>query len=71
MSSEKNFSNLHNEPISYDLDKFIEKLYDCIPLRTEEVKFLIEKAKEILLKESKNLNITENDKKEIIENIKR
>ena len=38
--------------ISYDIDKFIEQLYKCIPLKEKEVKFLIEKAKEILEKES-------------------
>ena len=37
--------------ISYDLDKFIETLYKCIPLKEKEVKFLIEKAKEIFDKE--------------------
>lgn len=40
------------ENISYDLDRYIEKLNACTPLKAEEVKFLIEKAKEILLKES-------------------
>ena len=40
------------EPISYDIDKFIEQLYQCKPLKEKEVKFLIEKAKEILSKES-------------------
>lgn len=42
----------HYEPISYDLDRFIENLYACKPLKGEEVKFLIEKAKEILMTES-------------------
>ena len=40
------------EPISYDIDKFLEQLYQCKPLKEKEVKFLIEKAKEILSKES-------------------
>ena len=40
------------EPISYDIDKFIEQLYQCKPLKEKEAKFLIEKAKEILSKES-------------------
>jgi len=37
---------------SYDLDKFIEKLYKCTPLKENEVKFLIEKAKEIFSQET-------------------
>ncbi len=37
---------------SYNLDKFIEKLYECIPLTYSEVKFLIEKVKEILAQET-------------------
>ena len=37
---------------SYNLDKFIEQLKNCKPLNQKEVKFLIEKAKEILAKES-------------------
>jgi serine/threonine-protein phosphatase 2A catalytic subunit len=37
---------------SYDLDKFIENLMECKCLNESEVKFLIEKAKEILMTES-------------------
>jgi serine/threonine-protein phosphatase 2A catalytic subunit len=37
---------------SYNLDKFLEKLYECKPLKENEVKFLIEKVKDILSKES-------------------
>jgi serine/threonine-protein phosphatase 2A catalytic subunit len=40
------------EAITYDIDKFIERLSGCKLLKAEEVKFLMEKAKEILLKES-------------------
>ena len=39
------------EETSYDIDKFIAQLYECKPLNEKEVKFLIEKAKEILVKE--------------------
>ena len=31
---------------SYNLDKFLEKLYECKPLKENEVKFLIEKVKD-------------------------
>jgi serine/threonine-protein phosphatase 2A catalytic subunit len=48
----ENNSTASNSNTSYDLDKFIEKLYECIPLKENEVKFLIEKAREILSKES-------------------
>lgn len=41
-----------SEHTSYDLDKFIEQLMNCKALNEKEVKFLIEKAKEILYKES-------------------
>lgn len=37
---------------SYNLDKHIEQLMECKALNEKEVKFLIEKAKEILYKES-------------------
>lgn len=40
-----------DETIHYDIDKFIEQLYECKPLKEEEVKFLIEKSKEILSQE--------------------
>ena len=40
-----------DETIHYDIDKFIEQLYDCKPLKEQEVKFLIEKSKEILAQE--------------------
>ena len=36
---------------SYDIDKFIEQLYECKPLKEQEVKFLIEKSKEIFAEE--------------------
>ena len=37
---------------SYDLNKFIDQLIDCKYLKEKEIKFLINKAKEILSKES-------------------
>lgn len=37
---------------SYNLDKFIEDLMQCKVLKENELKFLIEKAKEILAEES-------------------
>jgi serine/threonine-protein phosphatase 2A catalytic subunit len=40
------------EKSTHDIDKFLEKLYNCQPLSSEEVKFMIEKVKEILVKES-------------------
>jgi len=40
-----------NETINYDIDKFIEQLYECKPLKEQELKFLIEKSKEILSQE--------------------
>ena len=45
-----NFNDI-KERTSYDIDKFIEKLYKCKPLNKKELKFLIEKAKEVFLKE--------------------
>lgn len=45
-------SEIENSESSYNLDKFIEKLNDCKPLKENEVKFLIEKVKEILFNES-------------------
>ena len=38
-----------DDTVHYDIDKFIEQLYECKPLKEQEVKFLIEKSKEILL----------------------
>ena len=35
-----------------DLEAFIDKLYECKPLTEAEVKFLCEKAKDILIEES-------------------
>ena len=37
--------------MSYDIDKFLDQLYECKPLKEQEVKFLIEKSKEILAQE--------------------
>ena len=42
-------SSAEQSTTSYNLDKFIEQLKDCKPLNQKEVKFLIEKAKEILV----------------------
>lgn len=44
--------SINDKGESFDLDKFLEKLYDCKYLTDKEIKFLIEKAKEILVKES-------------------
>ena len=44
-------SSPEDETVHYDIDKFIEQLYECKPLKEEEVKFLIEKSKEILSQE--------------------
>jgi serine/threonine-protein phosphatase 2A catalytic subunit len=41
-----------NRESTYNLDKYIEHLTKCKPLKENEVKFLIEKAKEILSNES-------------------
>ena len=40
-----------DDTVHYDIDKFIEQLYECKPLKEEEIKFLIEKSKEILAEE--------------------
>ena len=36
-----------------DLDAWIERLYGCKPLTEQEVKSLTEKAKEVLMEESR------------------
>ena len=33
-----------DDTVHYDIDKFIEQLYECKPLKEQEVKFLIEKT---------------------------
>ena len=45
-----------DDTVHYDIDKFIEQLYECKPLKEQEVKFLIEKSKEILAEE-KNVQL--------------
>ena len=47
-----NTSSFESSIPSYNIDKFIEQLYNCIPLKEKEVKFVINKAKEILSHES-------------------
>ena len=41
-------SSPEDETVHYDIDKFLDQLYECKPLKEQEVKFLIEKSKEIL-----------------------
>ena len=43
--------SLDDNIMHYDIDKFIEQLYHCKPLKKHEIKFLIEKSKEILSQE--------------------
>jgi len=38
-----------------DLDSWIENLYACKPLTEQEVKILTEKAKEVLMEESRSI----------------
>lgn len=41
----------------YDIDKLIEKLYSCKPLKSKELIFIIEKSKEIISKENNVLEV--------------
>ena len=51
IKEDKAIESNDNETVHYDIDKFIEQLYECKPLKEQEVKFLIEKSKEILSQE--------------------